>query len=101
MLRSGDANVSTSMKAKRRSTTPSNSAMKGDTRAGARPKTTSTKRGRSTGAPSKNLNQTMSKLMHSAELQKFQPKEERKDSPTSYRMKNSYMIKNHGSSGFD
>lgn len=39
--------------------------------------------------------------MQTQDLQKFQPKEVRLGSPTSITMQNSYLIKNHGASGFD
>lgn len=44
---------------------------------------------------------TLAKLMVTQDLQKHMPKEVKLESPTSFKMQNSHMIKNHGASGFD
>ena len=55
---------------------------------------------RSAAQPNRTMN-TLARLMQTQDLQKFQPKEVKLGSPTSITMQNSYLIKNHGASGFD
>jgi hypothetical protein len=39
--------------------------------------------------------------MQNQDLQKFMPKDVRLESPTSFKLQNTYMIKNHDASGFE
>ena len=82
-------------KKQRRSTTPSNSQMKSSA---ARPKSTANKTARTTTT----RNQTaITKLMQGQDLLKYMPKDVNLNSPTSFKLQNTYMIKNHEASGFE